>query len=750
MQTAVRIGRVVVAFLAISIPAQSFAGVYYPAGDEGVDDYYIVVLDPEVPDTEAEAEQLATKFNAQVAFVYRELYPAFEARMNEQQAIALAAEPSVKSIYQDRRIGLSKFLSTPVDWCYDNPGDTNLRTLPPIPPCGPPLSCAQALSCPQPGSAPGDSCIDNWGLDRIDQVFGFDPADEEFNYRGAGTGVRVYTIDGGIRGTNREFLRAGTSISRVEPGVNTSTECVLCPPPPGPGEVCCSTANQDCFLGHGTHVAGIIGGRTFGAAKDVTLIPFRFGGFIGTPPCSVTPTAEAYLSGFNRSLELLLQFHISQLPTAVVNMSVNDETGEWHDVTNPDTQLVRDSIIALASRDNILLVQSAGNQGNSGDPAGDACKYSFGDESAYSGSDAEAIARIVVVAGYDPELGRFDASPALASNWGPCVDVWAPASDIVSAGGHAGDPNNNRVCRLTGTSMAAPHVAGVAALLLEEAPNTSPEQLKASLIEWGTYGTLGVSGSNGIGTGSPNVRVRRAQDAIFEDGFNWDRSRWFSSVIANGGTLSICSQAAMPQNTGQQPDGSPNGLCVGLPGNSGAQAYVVDHRPAAETSYFAQFFVGYSDLTLQPSASFVIFDAVDSAGAAVLRVRLRGDGRVRVTAFDNSGAFHSTEWIEHGLGVSSGPLTLSWQAGSPGSVTVSANYGTDSSVTLENGLRRIDQVRLGALAAVASDMTGIFHLDTFGSWRDGVRGSLGFCHPAAETIFCPQCCHPQEPPGGEG
>ena len=467
--------------LVASVATPTFGQKFFPAEANGVADYYIVLLDPGITDPEEEAEKLTTKFGGQVTFIYRELYPGFEAEMDEQTAMAMAASPSVKSIHQDSWFVLEDALSAPVDWCYQSPTNTNQRPLPSIPPCGGSSSCPQGLFCPQPG---GDPCIDNWGLDRIDQLQWLAPLDQVFNYRGAGTGVTVYTIDGGIHGSNREFLR-GTSMSRVEPGVDASKGCVLpCPPATQnccdpPSETCCPlTGNHDCVVGHGTHVAGIIGGRTFGVAKDVTLVPMRFASLYQdppTPPCLNNLAALAQLSGLNRSLEFILQLHPASAPTAVVNMSLNDPSARWADVNISSTQFVRDSMIALASRDNILIVQSAGNQGRSGttDPPpggmfpGDACAFTFGDESRYSGSDASAIARIVIVAGFDPDLGQFDAGPLLATNWGPCVDIWAPASDIVSAGGHVDDPVDNRICRLTGTSMAAPHVSGVAALLLE-------------------------------------------------------------------------------------------------------------------------------------------------------------------------------------------------------------------------------------------------------------------------------------------
>lgn len=733
------VGATIITSLVIFLAAPVSAENFFPVEVNGVDGYYIVLLDPGVTDPEEAAEKLASKFGAQVTFIYRELYPGFEAEMDEQTAMAMAADPSVKRIHQDIWFVLEDVISGPVDQCGANPTGTNVRDLPSIPPCGGSPSCAQELLCPQPGG----NCIDNWGLDRIDQVLGLAAVDQEFNYRGAGTGVTVYVIDGGIHGTNREFLRG--TVSRVEPGVDTSSPCNLCPPGT---EGCCPTANEDCFFGHGSHVGGILGGGTFGVAKDVTLVPFRFGSFANAPPeCNQSPSNQAFLSGFNRALELIAQLHTALMPTAVVSMSVNDCFGRWADVNNPDTQEVRDSMIALASRDNILIVQSAGNQGRSGTCdfpggmfTGDACVFTFGDESDYSGLDAAAIARIVVVAGFDPDLGQFDAGFSNASNWGPCVDIWAPASDIVSAGGHVNDPVDNRICRLTGTSMAAPHVSGVAALLLEEQPDTRPDQLKASLVEWATYSSLGLAAGHPIGPGSPNTRVRRAEDVVFEDGFNFDLSRWSSSLTAGQGTtLSVCEEATMPRGL-TQPNGEPNGLCVGLAGDAGAQAYVVDERPVAEASYYATFFADYGGLSMQANDDHVIFKAEDGVGW-VFWVRQRGDGFLKLHAADNAGGAQSTPWIDHGIHEGSRPVMVSFQAGSPGVVSISVDGVIFSeSLSLQNGTRRVEEVALGAFGQIDASTTGTLRIDTFGSWTAGIRGEGGTCHPAVVT-YCEECCN---------
>jgi len=733
------VDRTLLVLLVSSVPTHVLGGEFYPAPQNGIPDYYVVVLDPGATNREAAAEELGSKYEAEVTYVYQEVLHAFEAAMDEATAIDMAGNPLVSAVYQDSWIAFDEAFGAQIDHCYPGlwpeppPTSTNQRDLPPIPPCAPGTTCVQTLFCPQPGPNPTDDCIDNWGLDRIDQISGFAAPDEEFNYRSAATGVMVYTLDVGIRATNREFESAATGLTRVAPGadVMSAMDC-----DPGP----CPVADQDCYRGHGTHVAGIIGGRTFGVAKDVTLVPIRFSSIFTTfnpsPPC-LNGNQHVLASSFKRGLDRIAILHSTSSPTAVVNIS-GGNVAAWVDPNDPFYGPVRTAMINLASRDNILIVQSAGNQGS------DACDHSFGNEAAYSGAAAAAIARIVVVGGFDPDLGQFvdTALTDNASNFGPCVDIWAPAADIVSSGGWQADPVDNRVCRLTGTSMAAPHVSGVAALLLQEKPFTSPEQLKASLVEWATYNTLGLASGHPIGPGSPNVRVRRAEDVVFEDGFSFDRSRWSSEVMADGGTLSVCLEAAMPVGTlWQPPSGEPNGLCVGLPGATGARAYVVDQRPVAEATYYALFFADYSGLSMQPNDNHVIFLATDAAGN-VLSVRQRGDGFVRLDARDNSGEVQPMPWIDHGIHAGSTPVMISWQAGIPGLARISVDGGIlFESLSLENGERRIEQVALGAVSGVDASTTGVLRIDTFGSWRQGFRGMLGICHPAFETT-CDACCNP--------
>jgi subtilisin family serine protease len=265
-----------------------------------------------------------------------------------------------------------------------------------------------------------------WGLDRVDQRNV--PLNTSYNYVRTGAGVHVYVIDTGIRASHTEFSgRATADFDSVYDGQN----------------------GNDCH-GHGTHVAGTIGGEHYGVAKDVRLHGIRVLGCNGIG--SVASTVEG--------IDWVTANHISP---AVANMSMGSAASVLMDFA------VQASIDA-----GVTYVVAAGNANTS------ACQY----------SPARLPAAITV--------GATDQNDARASfsNYGSCVDLSAPGVGIMSAWSW----NDTATLNSNGTSMATPHVTGTVALYLEQNQNASPSQATAALIGDATSGQM--TGDTG---GSPNM-----------------------------------------------------------------------------------------------------------------------------------------------------------------------------------------------------------------------------------------------------
>ncbi|MFO7250921.1 MAG: S8 family serine peptidase [Actinomycetes bacterium] len=268
----------------------------------------------------------------------------------------------------------------------------------------------------------------SWGLDRIDQRRL--PLDGVYGYPGTASNVTAYIIDTGILTTHSDFGgRASHGYDFVDGDAN-ATDC----------------------NGHGTHVAGTVGGTSYGVAKGVRLVAVR------VLNCSGNGTTSGVIAGIDWVTR-------NARKPAVANMSLGG-----------GASAALDAAVNNSINSGVTFVVAAGNESTN------ACTR----------SPARTPNAITV--------GATTSGDARASysNYGSCLDIFAPGSSITSAW-HTSTTARNTI---SGTSMATPHVAGAAALYLSANPSASPTQVRNALVANGTTGVV-----TGAGTGSPNVLV---------------------------------------------------------------------------------------------------------------------------------------------------------------------------------------------------------------------------------------------------
>ena len=248
----------------------------------------------------------------------------------------------------------------------------------------------------------------DWGLDRIDQKAL--PLNSTYSYLQTGSGTTAYIVDTGILSSHQEFSgRVLSGYTAISDG-NGTTDC----------------------NGHGTHVAGTVGGTTYGVAKNVNLVPIRILG------CDGSGASSNVIAGLDWILK-------NGKKPAVVNISLGGATSSS-----------LDSAVENLYNNGYVMVVAAGNSNT------DACT-----------SSPARVSKAITVAATDNTDTR-----ASYSNYGSCVDIFAPGSQINSS--WIGSNTATKI--LNGTSMATPHVAGVVAEMLQSTHTASPQTISTNLL----------------------------------------------------------------------------------------------------------------------------------------------------------------------------------------------------------------------------------------------------------------------------
>jgi len=256
-----------------------------------------------------------------------------------------------------------------------------------------------------------------WGLDRIDsQAINLNGV---YNYDSlAGSGTDSYVVDTGILISHKDF--AGRAIW----GANFA-----------------DSQNTDCN-GHGTHVAGTIGGTTYGVAKKTTLYAVK------VLNCAGSGTNTGVISGVN----WVVSNYQSRKRPSVANMSLGG-----------GISTALDNAVTAAIKAGVTFAVAAGNENNN------AC----------NGSPSRVATAITVGAtGTEPSGTKQVDNRAYFSNYGSCVTLFGPGLEITSDW----IGSTSAVETISGTSMATPHVAGVVSLYLAENPTATPASVKSWLI----------------------------------------------------------------------------------------------------------------------------------------------------------------------------------------------------------------------------------------------------------------------------
>ncbi|HEX2722717.1 MAG TPA: S8 family serine peptidase [Gemmatimonadaceae bacterium] len=296
-----------------------------------------------------------------------------------------------------------------------------------------------------------------WGIDRIDQRSL--PTNGLYTYDFTGAGVAAYIIDTGIRYSHREF--EGRAVRGWDAYAADPTDPLLG-----------YDGSGDCD-GHGTHVAGTVGGKAFGVAKKVKLVGVR------VLNCAGYGSDADVIAGMDWVAKN------ATLP-ATANMSLGDVVPSK---TMGTSGPVDDAVKALVAS-GVTLAVAAGNGWGNGTIGADACMFPISN-----------VPEAITVAASNATDTR-----TTWTNYGACIDLFAPGASILSST----FDNDSSSGTKSGTSMSTPHVVGVAALVLQQAPGATPQQVRDIIVNQATQNIILPTTTNNVQTMNSHLLYSRA------------------------------------------------------------------------------------------------------------------------------------------------------------------------------------------------------------------------------------------------
>jgi subtilisin family serine protease len=391
--------------------------------ERAIPNHYIVVLnDDVVPDDsprEVRKERIAAIANSHarahlgtIGFIYETALKGYSIELpNEAAARAISKSPRVKWVEEDSLLEPTQ--------------------APPSPQSSPPWGL-DAVDGSMPTAAPGGNGRNN-GL---------------YIFNANGSNVRAYVLDTGINTAHQDFSTGFNSRAVQAGNCVEHADCIQGPQSPFTDSFCVfpmpNSTNNDCF-GHGTHVAGTLGGNIFGVAKNVQIRSVKVCTVSFGCPDSVSIAGVNFVTNehnANPTIPAVANISFGGPTSFPVNPPFTDPPGLINAVNN-------------SINSGVTYVIAAGN--NNGNA---------------SNTYPANVAAALTVGAVDWNGNRWVFSGTLGSNWGPGVDLFAPGVQIVSAltGNFmpcAWNGTNNTECQDSGTSYAAPHVAGAVAMYLQ-------------------------------------------------------------------------------------------------------------------------------------------------------------------------------------------------------------------------------------------------------------------------------------------